>query len=351
MATHAEAGTIDLADPCFFPLEFDLDEATVVVREMDRAAFSRSTFLDHRIAATSRRVLAMPERVYVEDAEALPDARVPVHFVFHVAFCGSTLVCRALDMEGKSLPYKEPKVLHQLAFGMRAPDPPAHQAARIDRLLRASNRLLRRTFSDTESAIVKPTDSSANLALDLLRLNPGARALLLYRPLRPFLSSILKAPDRRQYMRGMLSRAQADLQRHGELATVDPTALSDGCAAAYVWTALMYDFNAILEVRDHEIRTLDAELLLTHPEPVLASITRLFGIPMTDAAVANSVEHGVFRWESKYTTQPFDAEVYRIGEEGQRLSLTDEITEAVEWLSDLTRDRPIPRVLPRPLPT
>ena len=351
MATHAEAITIDVADPHFYPLEFDWNEATVVVREMDRASFSRSTFLDHRIAAASGRVLAMPERVYAEEAEALPDAGVPVHFVFHVAFCGSTLVCRVLDMEGKSLTYKEPRILHQLAFGRRATDPGADQAARIDRLLRASNRLLRRTFADTEAAIVKPTDSSANLALDLLRLNPGARALLLYRPLRPFLSSILKAPDRRQYMRGMVSRAQADLQRHGELATVDPAALSDGCVAAYVWTALMYDFISILKVRDHEIRTLDAELLATHPGPVLASITRLFGIPMTDAEVASSVEHGAFRWESKLTTQPFDAESYRVGEEGQRLSLAEEITEAVEWLSDLTRDRPLPRVLPHPLPT
>ena len=42
--------------------------------------------------------------------DALPSAKAP-HFIFHSAFCCSTLLARAFDIEGQSIGLKEPTIL------------------------------------------------------------------------------------------------------------------------------------------------------------------------------------------------------------------------------------------------
>jgi len=62
----------------------------------DREAFSRSTFLDHRAAFPGDRGFAVEFDV-VRELLAPASASLPAaHFIFHHAFCGSTLITRCL---------------------------------------------------------------------------------------------------------------------------------------------------------------------------------------------------------------------------------------------------------------
>ena len=76
---------------------------------MDRGAFQASVFLDHRICRPDAE-----EAVVRVSRSALPPPPAEVSFLFHSAFCGSTLLSQCLDVPGKRLVLREPQVLRQV---------------------------------------------------------------------------------------------------------------------------------------------------------------------------------------------------------------------------------------------
>src|SRR5690349_21073853 len=98
------------ASPDHYLHSFDGDAAVFV--PMDRAAYHRSIFLDHRILPSANGSMRVP--VAALTGTARPIARTG--WIFHVAHCGSTLLARALDDPSLNLVLREPLALRQQAF-------------------------------------------------------------------------------------------------------------------------------------------------------------------------------------------------------------------------------------------
>jgi hypothetical protein len=88
----------------------------------------------------------------------------PLHFIFHTAFCCSTLLTRALDIPGVSMGIKEPGVLTHFAYdsalGRQPPGAIAALSVTLD--------LLSRPLSPGETQIIKPSTPGNHLMPQML---------------------------------------------------------------------------------------------------------------------------------------------------------------------------------------
>ncbi len=97
-------------DPLWFPDRYDPGHDAVHFRRLTRDDHRAATFL------TDEYLPADGPRMVVRRAEAIAAAPVagPVHYIFHSAFCCSTLLARAFDAPGAAMGLKEPVVLNDL---------------------------------------------------------------------------------------------------------------------------------------------------------------------------------------------------------------------------------------------
>jgi len=102
------------ASPDHHLFAFEGDRA--IFRTMDRDAYHRSIFLDHRIAAVNNEEVRLPVETLTAFRERNGIAAPRTAWIFHVAHCGSTLLARALDRPDGNLVLREPRPLRQLGL-------------------------------------------------------------------------------------------------------------------------------------------------------------------------------------------------------------------------------------------
>lgn len=343
------AATLDaLFDaPSLYLREIDFARREALFLRMSRHGYARSSFLDKRTISVDGNVYGVPLASLVACFhEARPTPR-RINYLFHTAFCGSTLLSRCLDLSGVCLAYKEPFVLHQLCF-VRRQDPRPGAAALPTPFLDLALALLGRSYNPDEIPLVKPADSCINLAREMLMAHPASAGVLLYARLDAFLVSMLKNHKRRRYVRGMIERARTDLADDGRFHGLATEALSDAQAAAFVWVGLMRRYLDLLADERLRLRSLEASVFFDHPTPTLEAAARFFGLALTEDDIQAAVD-GVFTRKAKDPFQAFDKAAYAAQNERLAQRLADEIEEGTAWAAALTQDDLIPDVLPRAL--
>ena len=102
-----------LADARFFPAHIDFDRDCLILIETSRDRLMHTPFIDGRTPIGEGIALEVPLREAI--AARWPVTRRPDRFIFHVAFCGSTLLSTLLDIEGRTFAEREPNVLVELS--------------------------------------------------------------------------------------------------------------------------------------------------------------------------------------------------------------------------------------------
>jgi hypothetical protein len=175
-----------------------LDPNSGLVRliEMTPEAYRASSFLDDRML---QQPVNAQTRPFAEIAAAIPsDARSDARWIFHIGHVGSTLVSRLLGELDGVLALREPRILRDLGF---------MPGARRGAITPAIRKLLSRTFTANETALVKATSFVSEIAAELVP--PGERALFLYADPRTYIATILAGENSlRELHRLADSRAQ-----------------------------------------------------------------------------------------------------------------------------------------------
>lgn len=305
-----------LASPHHYLHRFDADQAVFV--PMDRAAYHRSIFLDARIMPAAPQEMRVPVTM-LRDAPAAPSTA----WIFHVAHCGSTLLARGLDDLAGGLVLREPQALRQAAL-----------AGDADRLRLAAAIVGRRYRADAPTLV--KANVPVNFALDeLARIDPAARAVLLYLPLRDYVLAILRSDNHRAWLR----RVTDDLARHlGDL-----SGRSDAYRAAMLWQAQMARFAAAAALPG--ARSLEAERFFAAPAATLDAAARHLGLPIAAATLAATAAGPLFATYSKNPDVAFDNAARLERRAGLEVTLAAEIAEAMACAGeseDLARLRAIP---------
>lgn len=329
-----------IADGRWFAHRYDEAADAIQFRRLDRDDHRRMTFLtDAEIGAAPLRVISRGDAI--EAARSLGPP--PPHFIFHSAYCCSTLLARAFDLPGAAMGLKEPQILND-AVGLRLREgDPRQVAAALD----AALWLLARPLAGGEVAVVKPSNIVNPLIPAIFALRPQARALLLHAPLATYLGSVArKEIEGRAWVRELMWKlirlgqaqrfgfSEEELYRHSDLQV-----------AALGWLAQQALFADLAAAHGNGLRTLDSETLTSRPVETMTALGKLFGIDLDAAAV---VAGPAFQRHSK-TQSEFGAPD-RAAEQAGGLALhAREIAMVVEWTKAVADHAAVPLTLPAPL--
>lgn len=312
------------ADPAWLPNRYDESQDSIHFVRLTREDHRAATFItDEYIPADAPRLVL--RRGDVASAAGRP---APMHFIFHSAYCCSTVLARAVDIEGVSMGLKEPLILNDLVGWRRRGAEPRALAAALDDVLT----LLARPFAPGEAIVIKPSNVLNSIAPAMLGLRPGSRAILLYAPLPDFLRSIArKGLWGRRWVRelfiGQLRDGMVDLG----LADQHYLDLTDLQVAAAGWLAQQDVFGRLVErFGADRVRTLDSAALMARPAEAMAGLSDLFGLGLGDPAIEQVLAGPAFTSHSK-SNAGFSA-ADRVAEQRDAAQThADEIDKVAVW--------------------
>lgn len=199
-----------LDDPQNFLHSIDVDGDRAIFFRTNAQILRDASFVDGRIPiATAPESLApLSEMIAAQEKRPAID-----RFLFNCSFCGSTLLSRLLDVPGRSLVLKEPRVLTDIAawkiFNRR-------DGLSIDRLrptLKLARAALRRRFAPAEKVTVKVA-SQGNVLLSTLAEDASR--------IRPVFITISRASFLRAIFRGGVERMHYAARIAWHLSTEEP---------------------------------------------------------------------------------------------------------------------------------
>jgi hypothetical protein len=265
---------------------YDRASNEVLFRLTERSAHADAAFLTDEYLGEPAAPIVQQNR----EAAAGAAQAAPLHFLFHSAFCNSTLLCRALDRPGMAMGLSEPVILNDIVGIRRRSEVSAQLLPAItDHALT----LLARPWSAGEAVVVKPSNILNPLAPGLMALRPDAKALLLHAPLPLFLNSVARKGMWcrlwvRELLEGLLTDGVADFG----MSPNELFRLTDLQVAAIGWLAQHRLFHGLAaRLGAERVRTLDSERLSANPAGVLTALGAHFGLAI-DAALAEEISSG-----------------------------------------------------------
>jgi hypothetical protein len=173
-----------VADPEWLAHRYDEKADAFHYRHVTRSRHAEVGFATDDYLGKETKPVVIPR----EEAARMLGDEAPIHFIFHSAYCASTMLVRALDVPGSAMGLSEPVILNDMV-GWRSRGANVQVQARVmdDALGQLS-----RPWAPGEAVIVKPSNVFNGLALGALGLRPNAKALLLHAPLEAFLLSIAR---------------------------------------------------------------------------------------------------------------------------------------------------------------
>lgn len=323
-----------IRDPCWFPHRFDAARRQILFVRLTREQHRAAAFLDDRHLGEGLASQAMP--IDAIDPNAVPQGRL--HFIFHSAFCCSTLMAAALDVPGRVFALKEPVILNDVALAARRGLDPRD----LDRILA----LLARPFGPGEAVVAKPGNEANTAMRPLLAARPAARALLMSSPVEGFLASVAsKGMWGRLWGRRVYAGLRPFQPRDPGYSDADLFQQTDLQVAALVWLAHRGQFAELTQAAPGRYRTLLAERLLGERAASLAAISDWFELGLTAAEIIEIAEGPVFQRNAKRADESFDADARAASRARAESAHGEEIAMVSQWAAAIADHVGLPRDL------
>jgi hypothetical protein len=329
-------------NPLWLADRYDPTHDTVYFRYVDRDKHRSITFLTDEYLGES----ASPAIIRRNDALATQFDAAPLHFIFHSAFCCSTLLARAFDIPNVSMGLKEPVILNDIVgWRQRGGDP-----SRLGQVLDDMLSLLARRFAEGEAVVIKPSNVCNGLAEAMMALRPDARALLLYAPLPLFLGSVAKKGMwGRLWVRELMIRQLKEGFINLGFSEEDYLGLTDLQAAAVGWLAQHMLFTRMIaHFGEARVATLDSEKLLSDASAAMTRLSTHFGLGLNPEAIAKIVAGPAFTRHSKFD-DAFDSKARAAEQQGAANLHSEEIEKVSAWAAVIAQNNGIAMRLPMSL--
>lgn len=330
-----------LGDAAWLPHRYDEAGDAYRFLHLPRDVQREATFLTDEHLNNSSNVTPIPfSRV---DRESLDTG--PIHYIFHSAYCCSTLMARMFDAPGHAMGLKEPVVLNDIVGWRRRGADPQKVAAVLDTALA----LLSRPMEGDRAVVVKPSNIVNSLAPAMMALRSDARAILLYAPIDDFLSSIaVKGLWGRRWVRQALMGQIQDGVVAERFSAEEMFELTDLQVAGLGWLSHHGIYSKMLErFGDERIRICDSRSLLSDPRLTVEKSFAHFGLQLKAKDGTKIASGPAFTRNSK------DQSTYSREDRERQIAATreansDEIAKVSEWVSAVARNAGID---PAPTPT
>lgn len=328
-AARAQELTRYVRDPTWFPDSYDAPSDTLVLAQLPRDTQRRAVFLDPRFTAAAPKSPSLPVAQLPQDA--MQASAGPLHFIFHTAFCCSTLLVRALDIPGAAMGIKEPYVLSTFAEQLSLANPGSLPA------LSATLDLLSRPFEAGESQIVKPSNITNHIIAQVMHLRPDAKVLLLYSNLETFLRAIARRGEHgRSFGRSLFQQFLRAMPPNKPFSAEELMLQTDLQISAHAWMMQASMFRGLAQrYGASRVRTLNSDTLLANVPLTLEKVGAFFGLKPQDwDIIANGP---VFQEHAKEHGRPFDANAYKAQFDQAGFSHANELRMALNWAAQLAQ--------------
>jgi len=309
-----------IGDTSWFPDNVNLERGTFGFVHTDRTTLSQQSFLDGRWDRNALPHVDIPiSAILPAIGETTPQA----NFIWHTAFCCSTLIARCLDVEGTNLSLKEPQILIQLAEAKRA-----GHLAKHSNVADAILKLLAR-HSARERVLIKPTNAVNNLVPEAVGLTNG-RMLFLYSDCKSFLLSIAKKGEMgRIFARKLFALFAADGHAQAKWPWQTLFELSDLQIAALVWHMQIAEFRRSRDTA--RSAALNCDDFLSRPRETLERLNAFFDLHLSASQLDAVISGPLLAQNAKDTSETFSAE-RRVAEASSiAKTLGSELDTVIEW--------------------
>jgi len=330
-------------DPLWFAHRYDPGHDAVHFVRLPRDIHRAATFVtDEYLPADAAKLVLHRHAVMAAAAAA-----APLHFIFHSAYCCSTLLARAFDIPGVAMGLKEPPFFNDL-IGWKQRGGTARDIAAV---LDDGLALLARPFAPGEAVVIKPSNIANAFAPAMLTMRPSARALLLHAPLTAYLGSIVrKGMWGRLWVRDLLVKQLGDGLHDFGFSPTDYLGQTDLQVAAIGWLAQHALFERMAKsFGPGRVRALDSETLVAQPAAAMQALATLFGLRLNAAAVAAVVAGPAFAMHSKFG-QDFGAEARTAEAAATAAHHRDEIDKVAVWTAAVAASARVSMTPPTPRP-
>lgn len=274
----------------------DANSGLVRLIEMTPDAYRAASFLDDRMLQGPLNARTLP---WAGIAAAIPgDARSDARWIFHIGHVGSTLVARLLgELEGV-LAIREPRILRDVA---------AMSADQRDTIVPAVQKLLSRTFTPDETALIKATSFVSEIAAELVP--PGGQALFLYADPRTYVATILAGENNLKELEALAGdRARRMAKRVRGLPAGGHTAH----LAAAAWACEMTALEAAAEaIGDRRVLWANFDALLENMGSGIQQLASFFGFEATAGRIREIARGPLMSRYSKALDHQYSPELRR----------------------------------------
>lgn len=337
----SDAPPFDPSNPAWLAHRYDAPGERILFRHVERDHHAAGPFLtDALVGDQPQAITSRQESVVAAQANG-----APLHFLFHSAFCASTLLVRAVDRPGSAMGLSEPVLLNDIVGLHRRGE---RKGAELAHLLDDALSLLARQWQPGEAVVIKPSNVTAGLMAAMLALRPASRALFLYAPLPEFLLSVARKGLEcrlwaRELLEGLIRENLVDFGFDGS----DYFRLSDLQVAAVGWLAQQRLFAQLAGQYPDRVRTLNSENLLADAPAMLAALTGFWQLAHGDEP-RSSQAAGVFGRHSK-TGADYSMADRTLERAADGAAHKDEIDMVCRWAILLAERADIPMTLPSSL--
>lgn len=314
-----------LSDPQWLAHRYDEARDGFRFIQLTREAHRGATFITDDYVEGSERF----EFVSRSDVEQASVPEAPTDYVFHSAYCCSTMVARAFDIEGAAMGLKEPQLLNDI-LGWR------RRGATPDQLrpvLATSLALLARPFRAGEKVVIKPSNIVSPLAEAILEARPEAKALFLYAPIESYLQSITKKGLwGRRWVREVLIGTIDDGYLVGGFEDQNLLGLTDLQVAALGWLSQHALFSRLIDrFGGDRIRALDSATLLDDQAASMKALFEHFGLDLGTEQFDEVMGGPAFTTHSKDASTRFDAKDRAVEQAEEAAVHGEEIGMVAQW--------------------
>jgi len=256
----------------------------------------------------------------------------PVNYIFHTAFCASTLLTRCINIEGTNVCISEPDVLMQLA-NLKRNNPSFARSPDWFKTLNTVINLHARPFQKNETVVIKPTNAANNLITDLLALNNNSKAIFMSSSLNEFLiSNIKKGPEYEPYNQLLIKCLAMDSDYLSVHKIKNYTKLKRLEKPALAWhmqrDVYRQYFDNSTSINGKTLSMID---LLEQPRKVFTYLNRFFSLQMSEQQIADILLGKAFNSHSKAERIDYDKTIKDAEDSAIIQDNKSEIEHASHW--------------------
>jgi hypothetical protein len=244
--------------------------------------------------------------------EAHGAARSRSRLIFHISFCGSTLLSRALDTSDSVLVYKEPQVLTSLEEMIRHSDIGGVGEYSWNQILGLVLSQFNGADLTTPVRAVKPSNLINSIVRDLCELNDQNRAVFMDMDPRAFLIAVLRGGSARvAFIFRVLENLQSTYPGYDQTISRLSSGIKDELAIAARKILLAHAIQSrifadvMTSLPDDRYARLSYEQLIASPQQHVSRIATSLDLGISPDQIDRNIESSFGR-HSKADGLPFD---------------------------------------------